>query len=138
MTMRTSSKIVTFTRPFMLSGLEGSQPAGTYVVETDEEQLPVSLHTAYRRTATWIVLPAGAARTGTTQVVSVDPDELDSALAKDAPAWGSGTEARVDDLLAGEVMRHAVHSAGLTRGEFKDQLRDLAHRLGRVQDARSG
>src|SRR5690348_5630439 len=37
MTMRTTSRTVTFSRPFMLSGIVEPQPAGSYTVETDEE-----------------------------------------------------------------------------------------------------
>lgn len=132
--MRTTSKSVTFTRPFALAGLGSVQPAGTYIVEMDEERLPVLLHTAYRRVATWIVLPAGPSG-GPSQFVSIDAEELDSALSRDAPAWSAAAEARVDDMLTGKVMEHAVRSAGLTLGEFKGQLRDLAGRLERTRVA---
>ena len=37
MDRRTSRRTVTFARPFSLRGIDGVQPAGTYVVETDEE-----------------------------------------------------------------------------------------------------
>ena len=40
MTVRTSSKSVTFAQPFSLSGIDEVQPAGTYTVETDEELIP--------------------------------------------------------------------------------------------------
>ena len=39
MTVRTSRKSVTFTRPFS-TGIDEVQLAGTYTVETDEELLP--------------------------------------------------------------------------------------------------
>ena len=39
MTVRTTSKTVTFMHPFNLSGMDKMQPAGTYTVETDEELL---------------------------------------------------------------------------------------------------
>ena len=39
MTVRTTSRTVTFTHPFNLSGMDKEQPAGTYAVETDEELL---------------------------------------------------------------------------------------------------
>jgi hypothetical protein len=39
MTMRTTSRTVTFIHPFNLSGMDKEQPAGTYTVETDEELL---------------------------------------------------------------------------------------------------
>ena len=41
MTVRTTSKTVTFMHPFSLSGTDEVQPAGTYTVETDEELLQV-------------------------------------------------------------------------------------------------
>ena len=37
MSMRTTDTAVTFRRPFSLSSVEGTQPAGTYQVSTDEE-----------------------------------------------------------------------------------------------------
>ncbi len=37
MAPRTSRESVTFARPFSLRGVDGVQPAGTYVVETEEE-----------------------------------------------------------------------------------------------------
>ena len=84
--MRTSSKSVTFVRPFTLKGLDEVQPAGTYTVETEEELLPTLQHSAYRRTATWLTLPSHAARAGSTQLVSIDPAELEAALARDGVA----------------------------------------------------
>jgi hypothetical protein len=140
MTMRTTSKTVTFTRPFTLVGMDEAQPAGTYTVETDEELLPTLLHPAYRRTATWLVVPSNAMRAGSAQLINIDAAELDAALVRDAPAsfsWSLAAEASVDHLLAGEVMKQAVRSAGLTLGAFKEQLRDLASRLGRMRDARN-
>ena len=47
MTVRTTSKTVTFTHPFNLSGMDEVQPAGTYTVETDEELLQTSSLPAY-------------------------------------------------------------------------------------------
>ena len=40
MTVRTSHKTVTFTRPFSLNGIDEVQPAGSYTVETREDLLP--------------------------------------------------------------------------------------------------
>ena len=39
MTVRTTSKTVTFVHPFNLGGMDETQPAGTYTVETDKELL---------------------------------------------------------------------------------------------------
>ena len=40
MDRRTSREAVTFARPFTLRGIDGEQPAGTYLVETDAELIP--------------------------------------------------------------------------------------------------
>src|ERR1700730_4704039 len=83
MTVRTTSKMVTFTHPFNLSGMEEMQPAGTYTVETDEELLQASSIPAYRRIATLLRLER---TTGTvlTHIVQTNPAELAGALARDA------------------------------------------------------
>ena len=75
MTVRTTSKTVTFRHPFNLTGTDEVQPAGTYTVETDEELLQPASVPAYRRIATLMRL---ARTTGTvlTQIVETDPVEL--------------------------------------------------------------
>ena len=82
--MRTTSKTVTFTHPFYLSGTDGVQPAGTYTVETDEELLQPSSLPAYRRISTLTRLPSRSTGTVPTQIVEVNPGELAAALARDA------------------------------------------------------
>lgn len=88
MMTRTTTKTVTFGRPFALSGLEGVQPAGSYTVETDEELISSLSFTAFRRTATWLRLPGWREGTrpsaGLSEVVAIDPVELERALASDA------------------------------------------------------
>lgn len=86
MTLRTSYKTVTFTRPFTLRGIDEEQPAGTYTVETDEELLQGLSFDGYRRVATLIFLPSrpGAAVVG--QVATIDPLELEAAQDRDAMA----------------------------------------------------
>jgi hypothetical protein len=81
---RTSSKVVTFAHPFMLRGSDNAIPAGSYVVETDEELLPAFLHPAYRRITTWLILPSREGA-GTTELVAIDPAELAAAMATDSP-----------------------------------------------------
>jgi hypothetical protein len=86
---RTSTRSVTFTRPFLLSGAERILPPGSYTVETDEELLEELSFPAYRRTRTLIMLPARHAGSGVTQVLDVDPLELEVALERDgAPDLG--------------------------------------------------
>jgi hypothetical protein len=83
MTSRTSSKTVTFSHPFMLSGIDGIQPAGTYTVETEEELIQELSFPAYRRTATLIFLPQPD-RGVLAQIATIDPLELEVALERDA------------------------------------------------------
>jgi hypothetical protein len=84
MTVRTASKTVTFMHPFRLNGMLEAHPAGTYIVETDEELLRAPSVQAYRRIATMIRLSARSTGTVLTQVVETNPEELVGALAKDA------------------------------------------------------
>lgn len=83
MSTRTTETMVTFRRPFTLAAIDGAQPAGTYKVITEEEQIPGLSFVAFRRVATLLHLPANPAPGGTSQVVSVSPDELAAALAAD-------------------------------------------------------
>lgn len=78
--IRTIRQTVTFRRPFMVSGIDGYQPAGTYTVETDEELIEGLSFSAYRRTSTRISLPPALSRPGITETVTIDPDEIDAAL----------------------------------------------------------
>ncbi len=85
MTTRTSKKSVTFRRPFNLSGFGEELPAGSYNIKLDEELLEGISYPVYRRIATLIHLHAHA---GLTQTLTVDPKELDTALARDADISG--------------------------------------------------
>ncbi len=80
---RTTNSSVTFMHPFSLIGLDGVQPAGTYLVETVEETLDNLSFVAYRRVSTTIVLPAVGTDTGQRQVVTIDPDDLKAAQERD-------------------------------------------------------
>jgi hypothetical protein len=84
MTVRTTSKTVTFMHPFNLSGTDEVQPAGTYTVETDEELLEPLSFPAFRRISTLMRLPARSMGTMLTQIVETNPVELAEALARDA------------------------------------------------------
>jgi hypothetical protein len=83
MSIRTSTRVVTFTRPFRLGAIGDEQPAGSYNVETDEERLDTVAHPAYRRIATWMRVPLQSGFAGS-QTIIIDPVELESALARDA------------------------------------------------------
>jgi hypothetical protein len=94
MTVRTTSRTVTFARPFMLSGIIEPQPAGTYTVETDEELLETASVPAYRRIATLIRLPGRPGSLVLGQVVDIDATELAAALDEDAAAPTDTTHAK--------------------------------------------
>lgn len=80
MTTRTTRKTVTIARPFCFSGMDGTQPPGTYTVETDEELIEELSFPVYRRTATVMLLPSPSGGAGSGQVVNIDPLELEAAL----------------------------------------------------------
>ena len=84
MTVRTSQRTVTFTRPFSLNGLDEAQPAGTYTVQTHEELVPGLSFLAWRRTATLIFLPSRPGGAFVEQLVEIDPLELEQVQVRDA------------------------------------------------------
>ena len=84
MSTRTIQTSVTFHKPFTLSSVEGLQPAGTYRLETDEQQIEGLSFNAFRRMTMTLYLPASPAPGVTRHVVQVDPRELAEALAADA------------------------------------------------------
>jgi hypothetical protein len=81
--MRTTETTITFRRPFTLSALDKAQPAGTYRLVTEEEEIPGLSFVAFRRTAIMLHLPALSTTSDTHQVVSVDPLEWAAVLEAD-------------------------------------------------------
>ena len=81
---RTTQSSVTFLHPFLLVGLDGVQPAGTYTIETIEETLDDLSFVAYRRVSTNIIAPAVGTQTLQRQVVTIDPQDLEAAQRRDA------------------------------------------------------
>ncbi|MGD0144915.1 MAG: hypothetical protein ABSC92_17320 [Rhizomicrobium sp.] len=79
MATRTITKEVTFRRPFVLTGFEAVQAAGTYTVDTEEEMIDALTYPAWRRTGTTLRL----ARAGATEFMPIDPEELSRALLRD-------------------------------------------------------
>lgn len=84
MTTRTTQTIVVFKRAFSLNGVEGKLPAGSYVVETEEEQIYALSFAAYRRVATTIALPSIGTTSLIQQVVTIEPEDLAAAQERDA------------------------------------------------------
>jgi hypothetical protein len=83
MSVRTSETTVTFKHPFMLAAFDGPQPAGTYRLVTDEQEIPGLSFSAFQRTATMLHLPALAMSGRSTEVFLVDPADLIAALEAD-------------------------------------------------------
>jgi hypothetical protein len=88
MTLRTTRTFVSFARPFWLDEVAELRSAGTYAVQTDEEQIEGLSFLAYRRVATTIALPLKAAPTGSFQIVTIDPANLEAAVKRDGAAPG--------------------------------------------------
>jgi hypothetical protein len=83
MTIRTTRTTVSFSQPFKLKDLDDIQPAGDYLLDTDEELIEGLSRLAYRRVATLLHLPSTSRPQSRTELVSVSPAELDAALEKD-------------------------------------------------------
>lgn len=83
MTIRTTTKTVTFTRPFTLKGFDEELPASVYTVQTDEEPLESISFLAYRRISTLLYVPGKPGDRVVTRMLTIDPDELDAALEHD-------------------------------------------------------
>ena len=83
MTLRTRRETLTFAHSFTLRGVDGVQPAGTYTVQTDEEPIEGISFLAYRRIATVIFLPLPHGGAGSFEAVTVSPEDLEAAHARD-------------------------------------------------------
>ena len=79
MTIRTNQTTIVFKSPFKLKGLDQAEPAGAYLLETDEELIEGVSMLAYRRVSALLHVPRGSG----SEVVQVDPSELETALMKD-------------------------------------------------------
>jgi hypothetical protein len=81
--IRTTRTTISFSRSFKLRDLDDIQPAGDYLLDTDEELIEGLSRLAYRRVATLLHLPSTLRPQGRAELFSVSPAELDTALEKD-------------------------------------------------------
>jgi hypothetical protein len=81
---RVTRKTVSFRHPFVLAGVDGEHRAGSYVVEITEEPIAGLSFIAYRRVSTAIILASRQFGPASRQVVSIDPQDLAAAQARDA------------------------------------------------------
>ena len=84
MTTRTSNKTVSFTRPFVLKGIDRLLAAGDYRIVTDEELIQELSFPVYRRVATMIFVPADSRNTSAVEMVAIDHRDLQEAQDRDA------------------------------------------------------
>lgn len=80
MTTRITQSTVTFLHPATIPGLDHPLPAGAYRIEIEEELVPSLSFPVYRRISALLDLPS---RPGLSQVITIDPQELDAAIARD-------------------------------------------------------
>lgn len=83
MGVRSTESIVTFRRPFFLTSLGVTQPAGNYRLVVDETEIEGLSFVAYRRIATMLHVPALEISASAQQVYQIDPDELEAVSAND-------------------------------------------------------
>jgi hypothetical protein len=81
MTLRTSSKTITFHRLFWPKGVDRLLPPADYRVVTDEELIEGLSFPAYRRVATMIFVPRQSG--SSLEVVTIDPLDLQAAQDQD-------------------------------------------------------
>ena len=84
MTERTSRTTVVFRSPARIAGVEAALPAGSYVVETVEEQIAGISFVAYRRLQTTIEIPIFGSVLSGRQVICIDPHDLQAARDRDS------------------------------------------------------
>ena len=83
MVTRSERTVLSFTKPFTLHGIDGIQPAGDYVVDTDYEPIEGISRLAYRRVGMIIHLPSVSAAAYARQLVSLNQRDLDAAFKMD-------------------------------------------------------
>jgi len=84
MTIRTSQRTIRFDHPFLLTGMDALQPAGAYLLETEEELIQELSFPAYRRIATRLFLPVAPGSSILDEVVNIDPLELEAVQENDS------------------------------------------------------
>ena len=82
MTTRTRERTWTFSKPFMLKGVDRLLPAGDYRVSTDEELIESLSFPAYRRVATMIFGPGPKGLS--LEMLTIEPSDLQAAQERDA------------------------------------------------------
>ncbi len=80
MNSRTTTSIVTFAYPFVISGHEGALPPGSYEVVVEEELLGGVSFEACRQTASFLLISGRAGQAGATEMRLIEPRDLGGRL----------------------------------------------------------
>ena len=81
MNIRTTRKIVKFSKPFTMEGVGRVLPAGNYEVVTDEELIEGLSFPVYRRVATMMLAPTQTFHS--IEMLTIDPRDLAAAVERD-------------------------------------------------------
>ena len=100
MPVLTTETLITFRHAFALATLDRWQPAGTYRLVTEDEEIDGLSFLAFRRTATLLHLPAVPNASGGSEIVPVDPMELAAALEADNQAHSEAATIEGNQLCA--------------------------------------
>ena len=99
MTTRTTRKTVIFGDPFLLKDVGRSLPPGEYQVITDQELIEGLSFPVYRRVVTMILVPAQSSGASSTEMLTVDPRDLEAALDRDAAAHSASVADCANSVL---------------------------------------
>lgn len=102
MMTRSRQARIQFQYPFRLSALDGLQPAGTYRLITDEEELSGLSFSAYRTVLALLQLPALGRLTPISRMVPISLDELEACICADRQAVAGDAPRRPCRLIATE------------------------------------
>jgi len=83
MNTRTKQETAIFTHPFTMDGVDGVQPAGSYIVQIEEEVIESLSRLAYRRVETSMLVPLRPGSSSSVQSILIKPRDLEDALARD-------------------------------------------------------
>lgn len=92
MSTRTRTTLIVFSHPFELKGVDRILPPGEYRVVTDEQLIEELSFPVYRRVSTMIFVP-GKSGTASTEMVTVDPRDLQAAQDRDKAATHASSKA---------------------------------------------
>jgi hypothetical protein len=101
MSIRTTRKIVKFSRPFSIEGVGRVLPPGDYEVVTDAELIEGLSFPVYRRVATVILAPTQSYQPSI-EMLTIDPFDLTAAIERDALI--------VEGVPVSERPHNAVHT----------------------------